>query len=257
LKSRYHKAEGIIIKSIKFGEGHKILTAYTKEFGRIEVTAFGSQKPKSKLANKTQLFNYVRFLLYHSHTKENEPFAVKEIEVLNYFDKIKEDYSRYIAASCIVEPVVKLIGREQQDVGIFKLILKSFYVLDVIEERKIIYLLIMYLVKLLSSMGYRFNLDLCAVCNSYLEGEIYADSFRGFPLCGRCKTANSLKLSNGAAKFISWAQNEELFKSSKVTMELETLSNIKTALQKVYEFIFNKSLDGWKYFDNLETTANR
>jgi len=256
LKSRYNKAEGIILKAVKFGEGHKILTTYTKELGKIEITAFGSQKPKSKLANKTQLFNYVKFLIYHNRSKENVPFTAKDIEVLKYFDKIKNDYSKYIAANCIVEPIIKLIDREQQDITIFNLVLKTLYTLEIIEKEKIVFLIFMYLIKLLSSLGYRFNFDFCSICNVKLNKDIFIDSYKGFPLCIRCKTNNSLRLEEGTIKFMNWAQDEEIYKAIKVTMNENTLVNIKIALTKIYEFIFDIKLDGWKHFDSFINEIN-
>ena len=244
----------MIIKSIKFGEGHKILSAYTKELGKIEITAFGARKPKSKLANKTQLFNHVKFFLYRS--KEQEPYTVKDIEALEYFNVFKKDFTRYIAANCIVEPILKLIGKDQKDIEIFNLLLQSFSTLNIINEKKLVYLLLMYEIKLISLLGYRFNLELCSICGNFTYNEVYIDSYKGFPLCKNCKSENSVRLNEGTVNFIKWAQNEQIYKSIKVTMNQNTLNNLMIAVNKIYEYLFNISMDSWKYIESLEVKDN-
>ena len=57
------KCEGIVIRTTDYGETNKIVTLYTREWGKIGVMARGAKKPNSRLSAITQLFTYGYFLL--------------------------------------------------------------------------------------------------------------------------------------------------------------------------------------------------
>ena len=57
------KCEGIVISTTDYGETNKIVTIFTREWGKIGVMASGAKKPKSRLSAITQLFTYGYFLI--------------------------------------------------------------------------------------------------------------------------------------------------------------------------------------------------
>ena len=57
------KCEGIVLRTTDYGETNKIVTLYTREWGKIGVMARGAKKPKSRLSAITQPFTYGYFLL--------------------------------------------------------------------------------------------------------------------------------------------------------------------------------------------------
>ncbi len=57
-----NKWEGIILKSIPYGESNKIVTLYTREAGKMTAMARGAKKPASRLAAVTQTFTYGYYL---------------------------------------------------------------------------------------------------------------------------------------------------------------------------------------------------
>ena len=54
---RTYKTEGIILKRINFGEADRILTSYTKHFGKISLLAKGVRKITSRKGGNIELFN--------------------------------------------------------------------------------------------------------------------------------------------------------------------------------------------------------
>ena len=60
------KCEGIVIRSTNYGETNKIVTLYTKEFGKIGVMARGAKKPNSRFSAVTQMFHYGTYLFQGS-----------------------------------------------------------------------------------------------------------------------------------------------------------------------------------------------
>ena len=44
------RARGIIIKQSDYGEGHRMLTVFTEEYGIVKAVSYGVKKSKSKAA---------------------------------------------------------------------------------------------------------------------------------------------------------------------------------------------------------------
>ncbi|HWJ80525.1 MAG TPA: DNA repair protein RecO, partial [Niallia sp.] len=61
------KCEGIVIKAINYGETNKVVTLYTREWGKVGVMARGAKKPNSRLSAVTQPFIYGYFLVQRSN----------------------------------------------------------------------------------------------------------------------------------------------------------------------------------------------
>lgn len=58
----FQKVEGIVIRTTDYGETNKIVTIYSREFGKISAMARGAKKPKSRLAAISQLMTHGHFL---------------------------------------------------------------------------------------------------------------------------------------------------------------------------------------------------
>ena len=58
------KAEAIILHSRKQGETSKILTLYTREFGKMSAMAKGSRGTRSKYLGALETFNHVSLVFY-------------------------------------------------------------------------------------------------------------------------------------------------------------------------------------------------
>lgn len=56
------KWEGIVIRSVDYGESSKVVTLFTRENGKLGVMARGAKKTKSRLAAVSQLFSHGYFL---------------------------------------------------------------------------------------------------------------------------------------------------------------------------------------------------
>jgi len=59
-----YKAEGIVIKRKNFGEADRILTVFTKKYGKIKVLAKGVRRITSRRGPNVELFNQVELVLH-------------------------------------------------------------------------------------------------------------------------------------------------------------------------------------------------
>ncbi|MBE2222398.1 MAG: DNA repair protein RecO, partial [Anaerolineae bacterium] len=62
-RERTLRTEAIVLKRHNFGEADRLLTLYTREFGKMKAIAKGARKPQSRKTGHVELFMRSQFLL--------------------------------------------------------------------------------------------------------------------------------------------------------------------------------------------------
>ena len=107
-----NKWEGIIIRSIPYGESNSIVTLYTREAGKVTAMARGAKKPASRLAAVTQLFTHGSFLIRTGRGMG----TLEQGEPIDSMRHIREDLEATAYASYIVEIVDRLTEDNERSV---------------------------------------------------------------------------------------------------------------------------------------------
>ena len=116
------KTKGIILKKAGLNEVDRLLTVYTKELGKVLVSAKGVRRLESKLRYSIEPISYVQLILV-----EGKSFLILKDTVLkNQFLKIKKDLEKIKIAKEIVDLIDEAIAGEEKDENIWKLILNIF-----------------------------------------------------------------------------------------------------------------------------------
>lgn len=116
------KTEGIILKEADLNEVDRLLTIYTKELGKVKVSAKGVKKLESKLRYSIESISYVQLILV-----EGKNFLIlKDAIIKNQFLKIKKDLEKIKITKEIAEFIDEAIIGEEKDEDVWKLILTTF-----------------------------------------------------------------------------------------------------------------------------------
>jgi DNA repair protein RecO (recombination protein O) len=96
------QATGIILHRVRHGETSLIVTAFTREAGRLGLMAKGARsKSKLSTASGLELFNEAQFVYYHKHGRDLQ--LLKEWSVVVPHSALREDFERLTVASAVVE----------------------------------------------------------------------------------------------------------------------------------------------------------
>jgi len=117
-----YKTEGIVIKRRNLGEADKILTIFTRKFGKLQVKAPGVRRITSRRSSHVELLNHTSFSLYHG---KNLP-VVTEAEVISTFSEIKENLGKVSVAYHLCELVDNLCPDDQENYEVFILLRDTF-----------------------------------------------------------------------------------------------------------------------------------
>lgn len=128
---RSYKTQGIIIKRINFGEADRILTIFTKRYGKIKAIAKGVRRITSRRGGNLEVFNLVTVFLTEGRNFE----IVTEAEVVKSFLNLRKNLKKVGLAYYFCELVESLCPEKQENERVFELLSKILE--DLEEEREI------------------------------------------------------------------------------------------------------------------------
>lgn len=115
---RTYKTEGIILKRTNYGEADRILTIYTKHYGKIRVLAKGVRRITSRRGGNVELFNQA--VIFLSQGKNLD--SLQEAQVVNSFKSWRNDLKKVVVAYYFCELVDKLTPEGQANPKVFQLL---------------------------------------------------------------------------------------------------------------------------------------
>ncbi len=116
-----YKTEGVILKRLNYGEADRILTIYTKHYGKIRAIAKGVRKITSRKGGNVELFNHCVLFL----AKGKNLDIATEAQVINSFSRFGDDLEKAAAAFYIVELVDQLTPDGQVNRQVFDLLVET------------------------------------------------------------------------------------------------------------------------------------
>ncbi|PIP15463.1 MAG: DNA repair protein RecO [Candidatus Portnoybacteria bacterium CG_4_10_14_0_2_um_filter_43_36] len=124
-----YKTRGIIIRRSNANDFDRLLTVYTKEFGKVLLKAKSVRKNESKLKGHLELFLYSRLMVAPARRtgKQTRSFdIVAGAETIENFSKLRQNISSLAAAYYLSEITDKLVAGPEKDGDIWNLLLGGF-----------------------------------------------------------------------------------------------------------------------------------
>lgn len=114
---KLYKAEAIILSRRNIGEADRIITAFTKEYGKMRLIAKGIRKVKSRRAPHLEIFTQCALLIHQGKTLD----SISEVNPINVFENIRSDLTRVSLAYLYSELVSMLLPEHQEHRDIYEL----------------------------------------------------------------------------------------------------------------------------------------
>lgn len=121
-----YKTEGVILKYTNLGERDRLLTVYTKDFGKIYLKAKAVKISRSKLAGHLEVLTLSQLVVASGKFLD----IVIDALAINNFKGIRLSLKKTAAAFCIAELVDSLTGEREPDRRIYDLLQRALDFLD-------------------------------------------------------------------------------------------------------------------------------
>ena len=174
-----YQTEAIVLGTENFGEANKMLTLFSRNYGLVKATAFGSRRPKNSLAASSEMFTYIEAELSAGSKVE----TLRRASILRRYKKLSEDLSTIAYGTLVAEVVRELLAEKQSEPEIFALLLDILTAFETHHPR-LVALAALY--QILERTGMQPNYTNCFRCGVELAEEAFFWPVDGGALCFDC-----------------------------------------------------------------------
>ncbi|MDQ3019157.1 MAG: DNA repair protein RecO [Bacteroidota bacterium] len=223
------KTDAFVLKSFNYGDTSKIVTLFTKEFGKLNAIVKGARNYKSKLCGTLETMNYISCVIYFKENRELQ--LISKSEYIKSFQNILADFEKLQTAFKIIEILNKSVIEREINDKIFELLISSYEKLNLTSANSLKSLL-RFQIELVKILGlspdfsaqnydletfYKFN-ELNA--NKYFYDILITINMNGLGATD-LNTTDLISLVNCYETYIlSHTQGNKFYKSTRVFQEL-------------------------------------
>nr|WP_259544886.1 DNA repair protein RecO [Heyndrickxia oleronia] len=243
----FQKCEGIVIRSIDYGESNKIVTIFTREFGKIGVMARGAKKPNSRLSSISQLFTYGNFLV----SLGSGLGTLQQGEIISSLRSIREDIFKTGYASYIIDLLDKAVEEKRANPFLFELLYQTLNYIN--EDVDLEIITNIFEMKMLNVLGLYPCMNQCAVCGNK-DGKFAFSIRENGLLCHRCyeKDPYHIPTSPIAIKLLRLFYFINLNRLGSVSVKEETKKELRLIISMYYDEYSGLHLKSKKFLEQIE-----
>jgi len=274
------KTEAVVLKAVNYRDTSKIVTFYTKRYGKMSAIAKGARNPKSKFGSLFQPLNYLQIVFYRRENRQLQ--YVSSSDFVKYFKSLTTSMEKFSVAISLLEIINFVMHDEEENEQLFGLLVDSLEELDKIEAQTAasvqhpLNVFVHFGLHLAIDLGFEPNFENCLIChkpiissvelphNMEKQKKISYVVEKGRPLCEDCSSSLKLPHSFVSSTFLLSSPAFLILKSfARLSSGEAAKSKIELGLQhELSNFIFvylkkhSESLKNIKSFALLQNLAH-
>tara|TARA_Y100001970_G_scaffold119241_1_gene147894 strand:+ start:42502 stop:43257 length:756 start_codon:yes stop_codon:yes gene_type:complete len=223
---RTYKIDAIILSQRQFGETDKLITVFTKEYGKKTIIAKGISKSTSPLVYHLDNMNLTKLVM----SKGKNLDLVTQASVIESFENIRNTYELMIQGLYVLELVDKFSIDNSIDVELYDSIIATFTRIN--NNEPLLLNIRLFELNLLKSSGLMPEFNHCIDCSVSVSSEkTFVNVNIGGVLCLNCKDrySDNILLSVPSIKVLRAMlfENYQQIKNIKISLEIyEELGSI-------------------------------
>lgn len=124
--SHTYTSEAIVLSTKSYGEADKLITLFSKSFGKLTLIAKGIKRLKSRKRGSLEVFSAVKFF---AHKTKWLPILT-EVEIVNNFSELRKDLKKVSVAYFLLEVVSRTTRDEERHEEIYTLLMDTLKKLE-------------------------------------------------------------------------------------------------------------------------------
>lgn len=250
------KTEAVVLRAVNYRDTSKIVTFYTKRYGKMSAIAKGARNPKNKFGSLFQPLNYLQIVFYRRENRQLQ--YVSSSDFVKYFKSLTTSVEKLSVAISLIEIVNRVMHDEEENEKLFGLLVNSLEELNDLRveanETSPLNVFIHFGLHLAMDLGFAPNFENCLICHKLINMEKQKKlSYvldKGGALCEECssKVNDAYQLSSAAFLILR--------SFARLSSEAATKSKMETAIRhELSNFIFvylRKHSDSLKEIKSLK-----
>jgi DNA repair protein RecO (recombination protein O) len=222
------KTEGIVLRSLRYGEADRILHLYTPDRGRVSAIAKGVRRAKSRFGGRLEPFFRLDLVLYEGRS---ELLTVTSAATVAAHPRLREDAAALDGAARACEAVARVFDDGDPHRGVYHLLANELALLDGEPARAGRANALAFRLKLLLAAGFAPQLAACASCGER-EHIVGFSGAAGGVVCEACE-ASAFALDEDAHGFMVEALGRPLAQAP--ATEVRALRQVERAVTDLAE----------------------
>ncbi len=190
-----YQAEAILLAVRDWGEADRLVTLFSREYGKIIAMAYGARRPRSHLGGSMQTFTHMDVSLLPGKGID----SIRQTQIKQTFRTIGENLDCMAYGSFLTELVAELCPERQPEPLIFDLLLGIF---ELLTKRNPRVVALAGAWQLLALAGYQPENTRCVSCGQILTFPAYFSADAGGGVCSDCDHQGLLEFNAEAHAFL-------------------------------------------------------
>lgn len=235
------ETEAVVLHSINYRDTSKIVTLYTRKFGKIKVIAKGVKNQKTnKFGSSLEAMTHSSVVVYKK--EHSDLHLLSKSEIVTPFSKLQGDSERMFTGLAVMELVNMVIHDEEENEVLFSLLVKALIAIDC-AEKNAMNVLFGFMIKMFDQFGFGLTLDSCQQCNrKTAEHDFISVLLRlsdGKLICPNCsadQTSTGTKISGGLLKSLYYFQTNDIEKLTTLSVPSGMRDDLMAILQSFLRY---------------------
>jgi DNA repair protein RecO (recombination protein O) len=245
-----HRLEGIVIRSMDYGESNKIITIFTRDAGKVGIMVRGAKKMNSRHSAITQLFTYGEFVFFKSGSQMG---TLNHADILTSHHRLRADLMLTAYCAYMAEMVDRVGVDNEPNPYIYEQLQAA---LAGIEEGKDPQVVTHFFeMKMLIQAGYAPNFDQCSICGQDTDNPLLHIQLGGL-ICDRCVRDNPqpqlISITDGLLKLLRLLVRVDVNRLGKVEVKPDTKQLLKKVMRAFFHMHIGIQFRSQHVMDQME-----
>jgi len=178
------RSSAVVIGSFELGESDRVVTFFTRRFGKIRGVAKAARRMRSRFGSALELFTMGELIFFD--TGRSDLVRIDHFDIARPFDRVRGDLARLGHAAWMVECVGRLTAERDPNARVYGLLLRALQSVEsgVPPSR----VAVAFGVRCVDALGHRLRTDGCVGCGrgSRSGAGVAIDVEGGGVVCAPC-----------------------------------------------------------------------
>lgn len=250
---KFKKTEAIILKKTNVSDHHKIVTLFTRDYGKMSAMARGVRKIRSKMAAHIEIGTHIECVLIEGKKYQN----LSSVRSKTHFGGIRSKLSKAAELYFIAEMLDKLTDEQHPDLELFHLTQSVLLYLENCNDstsEKVISSA--FMIKLLKLSGYMPEIYTCVASGEKIqESSHYFSVEKGGLIKDEYNFDNQLSFSVDQIKLLRFFDTQTLDMARRVSVDPKEIEGIQKTLHTYIHYLLSQPMRSHAFIQRVKSLA--